>query len=190
MVARCLRTSYVRQWGSQRHFQMIIGWMLSGYFNVFHNFQLLWDLIVSKFFNVPPKHLNPHQDEVAYMSLLYTSEGYENALPSIPPPQMTLWRCLLAGQICNLKLWLILLLTNHVGISNNSSFRQKHPGVPDVSDGSDRTSYLLTEKYTLPVAQATGQVAYVLPLLCAQNVVTYKYHQNDTCVRHFTGAAV
>jgi len=41
-------------------------------------------------------------------------------------------------------------------ISNNSSFRQKHPGVPDGSDGSDGTSYPLTENYTLPVAQATG----------------------------------
>jgi hypothetical protein len=41
-------------------------------------------------------------------------------------------------------------------ISNNSSFRQKHPGVPDGSDGSDGSSYLLTENYTLPVGQATG----------------------------------
>jgi len=37
-------------------------------------------------------------------------------------------------------------------ISNNSSVRQKHPGVPDGSDGSDGTSYPLTENYTLPVA--------------------------------------
>ena len=44
-------------------------------------------------------------------------------------------------------------------ISNNSSFRLKHPGVPDGSDGSDGTSYPLTENYTLPVAQATGRVA-------------------------------
>jgi len=51
-------------------------------------------------------------------------------------------------------------------ISNNSSFRQKHPGVTDGSDGSDGTSYPLTENYTLPVAQATGRVAYVPPLLC------------------------
>jgi len=41
-------------------------------------------------------------------------------------------------------------------ISNDSSFRQKHPGFPDGSDGSDGTSYPLTENYTLPVAQATG----------------------------------
>jgi hypothetical protein len=31
-------------------------------------------------------------------------------------------------------------------ISNNSSFHQKHPGVPVGSDGSDGTSYSLTEK--------------------------------------------
>jgi len=30
-------------------------------------------------------------------------------------------------------------------IRNNSSFRQKHPGDPDGSDSSDRTSYHLTE---------------------------------------------
>ena len=41
-------------------------------------------------------------------------------------------------------------------ISNNSSFRQKHPGVRDGSDGSDGTSYPLTENYMVPVAQATG----------------------------------
>jgi len=44
-------------------------------------------------------------------------------------------------------------------ISNNSSFRQKHPGVPDASDGSDGTSYPLMEDYMLPVAPATGCVA-------------------------------
>jgi len=49
-------------------------------------------------------------------------------------------------------------------IRNNSSFRQKHPGVPDGSDGSDRTSNHLTENYTLPVTQAMGRVAYI-PLL-------------------------
>ena len=41
-------------------------------------------------------------------------------------------------------------------ISNNPGFRLKHPGVPDGSDGSDGTSYLLTENYKLPVAQAFG----------------------------------
>jgi len=46
-----------------------------------------------------------------------------------------------------------------VDISNKSSFHPKHPGVPDGSDGSDRTSYPLTENSTLPVAQATDRVA-------------------------------
>jgi hypothetical protein len=71
-------------------------------------------------------------------------------------------------------------------ISNNPSFRLKHPGVPDGSDGSDGTSNPLTENYTLPVAQATGRVAYSPPLLCAR----YTHHQNDTCVTLFAGAAV
>jgi len=44
-------------------------------------------------------------------------------------------------------------------ISNNSSFRQKHPGVQDGSDGSDRTSYPLTENYMLSVTQVMGHVA-------------------------------
>jgi hypothetical protein len=44
-------------------------------------------------------------------------------------------------------------------ISNNPSFRLKYLGVPDRSDGSDRTSFRLTENYTLPVAQATGRAA-------------------------------
>jgi len=41
--------------------------------------------------------------------------------------------------------------------------RLKHPGVPDGSDGSGRTSYRLTENYTLPIAQATGRVAEQSP---------------------------
>ena len=71
-------------------------------------------------------------------------------------------------------------------ISNNPSFRLKHPGVPDGSDGSDGTSYPLTENYTFPVAQATGHVSYSPPLLSAQ----YTHHQNNTCVTLFAGAAV
>jgi len=51
-------------------------------------------------------------------------------------------------------------------ISNDPSFRQKHPGVPDGSDGSDGTSYPLMENYTLPVAEAMGRVAHIPPLLC------------------------
>ena len=71
-------------------------------------------------------------------------------------------------------------------ISNSCNFRQKHTGVPDGSDGSDGTSYPLTENYTLPVAQATGRVAYLL----LHFVVTFTHHQKDTCVTLFAGAAV
>jgi len=78
--------------------------------------------------------------------------------------------------------------SNHAGnnMSNNSSFRQKHPGVPDGCDGSDRTSYPLTDNYTLPVNQATGHVAYVL----LSFVLMFTDHQKDTCVTLFAGAAV
>jgi len=102
-------------------------------------------------------------------------------------------------------------------ISNNPSFRLKHPGVPDGSDGSGGTSYPLTENQTRPVAQATCRVAYLpcggyytmplilatrrvvyyarrssvrLPLLCVRNVVTYTHHRNDTYVTLFAGVAV
>jgi hypothetical protein len=51
-------------------------------------------------------------------------------------------------------LWLFESLEGN--ITNNSGFRQKQPGVPDGSDGSDGTSYPLMENYPLPVAQATG----------------------------------
>jgi len=71
-------------------------------------------------------------------------------------------------------------------INNNASFRLKHPGVPNGSDGSDGISYPLTENYMLPVAQATGRVAYLPPLLCAW----YTHHQNGTCVTLLAGAAV
>ena len=102
-------------------------------------------------------------------------------------------------------------------ISNNSSFRLKHPGVPDGSDGSGGTSYPLTENQTRPIAQAMGCIAYLpcggyytmplilamrrvvyyaccsgvrLPLLCVRNVVTYTHHRNDTYVTLFAGVAV
>jgi len=48
-------------------------------------------------------------------------------------------------------------------ISNDLSFRQKHQGVPD---GSDGTSYPLTESYMLSVAEATGRIAHLPPLPC------------------------
>jgi len=103
-----------------------------------------------------------------------------------------------------------------VSISNNPSFRLKHPGVPDGSDGSGRTSFPLAENQTRPVAQATGLVPYLpcggyytmalilatrrvvyyahrsgvrLPLLCVRNVVTYTHHRNDTYVTLFAGVA-
>jgi len=105
----------------------------------------------------------------------------------------------------------------HTNISNNSSFRLKHPGVPDGSDGSGGTSYALTANQTRPVAQAMCRVAYLpcggyytmphilatrcvvyyarrsavkLPWLCVRNVVTCTYHQNDTYVTLFAGVAV
>jgi len=79
-------------------------------------------------------------------------------------------------------LHIIATITDHHQlISNYSSFRQKHPGVPDGSDGSDGTSYPLTENYTLPVAQATGRIAYVLLYFVAM----FTHHQKDTCVTLF-----
>jgi len=102
-------------------------------------------------------------------------------------------------------------------IRNNSSFRLKHPGVPEGSDGSDATLYPVTENQTRPVAEATGRVAYLpcsgyhtillilatrrivyyarrsgvrLTLLCIRNVVTYTHYRNDTYVTLFAGVAV
>jgi hypothetical protein len=66
-------------------------------------------------------------------------------------------------------------------ISNNTSFRQKHPAVPDDSDTTDAISYPLTENDTLPIAHVTGRVAYLPPLLCTPIVVKYTHHQNDRC---------
>jgi len=112
---------------------------------------------------------------------------------------------------------MMMQLCRRYCISNNSSFCLEHPGVPDGSDGSGRTSYLLTEIQTRPVAQATGRVTYLpcggyytmplilamrrvvyyarrsgvrLTLLCVRNVVTYTHHQNDTYVTLFAGVAV
>jgi len=103
-----------------------------------------------------------------------------------------------------------------VSISNNPSFRLKHPGVPDGSDGSGGTSFPLAENQTRPVTQATGRVTYLpcggyytmalilatrrvvyyahrsgvrLPLLCIRNVVTYTHNRNDTYVTLFAGVA-
>ena len=127
---------------------------------------------------------------------------------------------IITGQIIWIKRWLTksrILCIEGNNISNNSSFRLKHPGVPDGSDGSGGTSYLLTDNQTRLVAQATGRVAYLpcggyytmplilatrrvvyyahrsgvrLPSLCVRNVVTYTHHQNDTYVTLFAGVTV
>jgi hypothetical protein len=75
-------------------------------------------------------------------------------------------------------------------ISNNSRIRHKHPGFPDSSDASDRTSLLLMGNYTLSVKRAIGRDTYSAPLLGAQNVVTYTHDQNDTWVALFASATV
>jgi len=73
-------------------------------------------------------------------------------------------------------------------ISNNTSFQQKHTRVPDGCDGSNGTLYLLTENYSHTVTQAMGRIAYLPPLLCTWNLVTYMHLQNNTCVTLFPGA--
>jgi hypothetical protein len=75
-------------------------------------------------------------------------------------------------------------------IRKNPGFRLKHTGVADGSDESDGTSYPLMENYMLPVAQAMGHIAYLLPLLCARNAVTDMHHQNDTYGTLFAAVAV
>jgi len=62
------------------------------------------------------------------------------------------------------------------GISNDPSFGLKPPGVPDGSDDSDGTSYPLRENYMLPVAQATGRIVYVPPLLCGDVYTSSEQH--------------
>jgi len=80
----------------------------------------------------------------------------------------------------------VITFQRHILISNNRSFCVKHLGVLDGSDGSDGTSYPLTENYMLPLAQATGRVAYSPLLVCRW----YTHHQNDSCVTLFAGATV
>ena len=67
-------------------------------------------------------------------------------------------------------------LPNSTVISNDPGFRLKHAGVPDSADGSDGTSPALTENDTLPVAQPTGRVAYVPPLLCGDVYASSERH--------------
>jgi len=56
-------------------------------------------------------------------------------------------------------------------ISNKLSFHQKHQGILDGSDGSDGTSYPLTENYTIPMAQEMCRVAYIPPLLSSATCI-------------------
>jgi hypothetical protein len=89
--------------------------------------------------------------------------GLSSALPGLSPActvTLKVGRNVLLPSDSLLKLThLSLHSTSSQTISNNPSFRLKHPGVPDGYDGSDGTSHPLTENYTLPVAQATGRVA-------------------------------
>ena len=75
-------------------------------------------------------------------------------------------------------------------ISSNPGLHQKHQGVPDGSNSAEARSYSVMENDTLPVTQATGHAASLLPVRCAQNAVTYTRHVDDMCVTHLTGAAV
>ena len=61
-------------------------------------------------------------------------------------------------------------------ITDDTNFRLKHPGVPDGSDGSDGTSYALTENYMAPVTHATGCVAYIPPLHCGDVYASSERH--------------
>ena len=59
-------------------------------------------------------------------------------------------------------------------ISKNSSFRLKHTGVPNGSDGSGGTLYPLTENQTRRVALHTSPAAAIIPcLLFLQRVALY-----------------
>ena len=66
--------------------------------------------------------------------------------------------------------WTALLSEWILGcISNDPSFHQKHPGDLDGSDGSDGSSYPLTENHTLPVA-------HIPPLLCGDVYAPSEQH--------------
>jgi hypothetical protein len=135
----------------------------------------LFDLAGTTCLAVEPEPLNIFESIEAILAATFKEEPLEaNFLRAVGrslPLEFMLDRC------CPGRRW---------PLSNNPSFRLKHTGVPDGSDGSDGTSNPLTENYTLPVAQATGRVAYSHPWLCAR----YTHHQNDTCVTLFAGAAV
>jgi len=95
---------------------------------------------------------NPHANHPDTPVALTSASKYFHILPA-PPGAL---QCVL--RLCNSNLrcsWKHLHIWRYLYISNNPSFRLKHPGVPDNSDGSDGTSYPLTENYTLPVALHT-----------------------------------
>jgi len=71
-------------------------------------------------------------------------------------------------------------------ISNDPSFRQKHPGILDGFDGSDESSYPVRENDTLPVAQATGCVTFIPPLLCGD---VYTSSERHMCYTHRMGCS-
>jgi hypothetical protein len=95
----------------------------------------------------PARHLQTHQSTTIILAVPTSPNmsSFVNAAKMLDTQEFSQK---VADEL--LRLW---------NISNNPSFRLKHPGVPDGSDGSDGTSYPLTENYTLPVAQATGRVA-------------------------------
>jgi hypothetical protein len=73
---------------------------------------------------------------------------------------------------------------------HNPSFSQKHPSVPDSSDGCNGTLSSLTENFTLSVTHATGCIAYLPPVLYSSNAVAYMHPQNNRCLTLFPGTAV
>jgi hypothetical protein len=96
------------------------------------------------------------------------------------------------------------MVTAPVCISNEPCFRQEHWVVSNGPDGSEGTSYPLTENQTRrvrcipPMLRLLFKASYFrcvvyyarrpgvsLPLLSVRNVVTYTHHQNDTYVTLF-----
>jgi len=73
-------------------------------------------------------------------------------------------------------------------IGNDPSFCLKPPGVPEGSDSSDGTSYPLTEHYMLPVAQATGRIAFVPPVLSGDVYALSERHISYTLRRGCSSA--
>ena len=65
-------------------------------------------------------------------------------------------------------------------ISNDPNFCRNHAGVADGSDGSDGTLYRLMQNYTVPVAQTTGHIAYLPPLLWGDEYAPSERHVCST----------